>query len=114
MLQHADDRSPTKGSSGVRPAKFLDLPREIRDIIYEYAVRSPHNLAVARRQPRITRVSRQVREETLAMFYEKNEFVVFLGILTWDAIVRRLKEWLKAIGVANWSHIRALVVYEEE
>lgn len=73
-------------------SKFFELPPEIRNLIYELAlpskernerlfITSPYvdnhmTLAV---QPAVTRVSRQTRSESLAMFYANNEFSAYIN-----------------------------------
>lgn len=145
----ADTHRLAKDRSGVRPVQFLDLPRELRDIIYRYTVRPADGLAIyhtakywshpasrhlsgiskdcackqwictrrgcASRQPAITAVSRQLRHESLAMFYAVNEFVFKIEVVwehrVWVDDLQHLRVWLEAIGVENVSHIRKLVVY---
>ncbi|KAK4892308.1 hypothetical protein LTR27_009142 [Elasticomyces elasticus] len=51
-------------------------------------------------QPAITKVSRQLRQETLAMFYATNRFVLDLGA----------NMWLRAIGPVNAAHIKDFTI----
>ncbi|KAK5687713.1 hypothetical protein LTS10_001853 [Elasticomyces elasticus] len=116
---------------GVRPLHFLELPPEIRDQIYELAVKCrdcltkdmirleaksawaglPRNPAL---QPAITKVSRQLRGETLPMFYGINEFCVIGNdadngkIQSGDAQVCK---WLNGIGVQNAQMIRSFQMF---
>ena len=68
-------------------ARILSMPAEIRGLIFEYVVTS--EVVVTYRldsyskdsyteatQPALTRVSRQIRAESLPLFYECNEFVL--------------------------------------
>lgn len=69
-------------------SRLLDLPPEIREHIFTFAVTSEKPIVTFRldtfqqdsyeeaSQPTITRVSRQVRRETLPLFYECNEFII--------------------------------------
>lgn len=72
-------------SKGNKPAsdgeasfhRFLDLPAELRNGVYSYAVliNKPIHLAAAFAPP-ITRVSKQVRAEALPVFFAENSFTV--------------------------------------
>lgn len=57
--------------------RFLDLPAELRNKIYSYAVliNKPIHLAAAFAPP-ITRVSKQLRAEALPVFFAENSFTV--------------------------------------
>ncbi|KAK4498070.1 hypothetical protein PRZ48_010726 [Zasmidium cellare] len=132
-------------TANVRPLKFFDLPREIRDVIYEYVVKPSDGLPITlnkcpRRtgcawaqqtvdifnpmrsrypeeyvhgeQPAITRVSRQLRQEALPLFYHVNVFAVCLARdahppdpNTWY-FARYLENQDKSVGgvelLANW------------
>lgn len=76
----------------MQPFRFLDLPQELRDRIYEYCVvdtdcpllpgACTHPYMVKAAQPAISKVCWQVRRESLEVFYKKNTFDVH--ILGWD------------------------------
>lgn len=69
-------------------SRLLDLPAEIREHIFRWAVISEKPIVTFRldrfqkesyeqaSQPSITKVSRQVRREALPLFYECNEFII--------------------------------------
>lgn len=66
------------------PFRLLDLPPEIRMLIYQFAViqRNRHKgqqIAVYMCQPYITRVSRAIRDQTLPLFYSNNPFMLEIG-----------------------------------
>ncbi|KAK4613257.1 hypothetical protein CLAFUW4_08969 [Fulvia fulva] len=63
-----------------------------------------------RQQPPITRVSRQIRSETLPMFYGMNEFLVYNGTGYGGIDFTEAFESLKAIGKRNAGHIKSLTV----
>lgn len=102
-----------------RPKGFLDLPREIRDEIYEYLVVKPTNTItmlenhncfqneVSAAQPAISRVNRQIRLESLPMFYKRNVFMAELSNF-YDLIIA--KSWLDAIGDRNAMWLRRLAL----
>lgn len=68
-------------------SRLLKLPREIRDSILEFALTSEKPTVTFRLdqyqkdgyreagQPPLTRVSRQIRQESLKIFYEVNNFI---------------------------------------
>lgn len=132
---------------GVRPLQFMKLPAELRNRIYgyvmvfrsrktrlpvritftvglmaklhpEYALSKAYG-AHAAKQPAITRVSRKLRHETLAMFYSLNHFQIRLGLssmLAQDSRAQAIEEalagnweahrWLQAIGTGNVELIK--------
>ncbi|KAK5705569.1 hypothetical protein LTR97_002688 [Elasticomyces elasticus] len=118
---------------GVRPLHFLELPPEIRDQIYELVVKyrdcrtkdmirlEPKSAWVSlykrpalhpATQPAITVVSRQLRGETLPMFYGINEFCMIGS----DADNSNMKsaqvcQWLGGIGVQNAQMIRSFQIF---
>lgn len=62
VLEQADD-------SAVFP-RFLDLPPEIRNAIYEFHFRDFHGMAAKHVQPPLTLASSQLRLEALPLFYK--------------------------------------------
>jgi len=71
--------SATNTKPDVEPAKklgFLDLPPEIRNKIYGYAIPRKQPLTLYGAPPGIMQTCRQVRAETRAMFYRNNTFVI--------------------------------------
>ncbi|KAK5117196.1 hypothetical protein LTR85_008964 [Meristemomyces frigidus] len=108
---------------GVRALDLLDLPPEIRNCIYEYAVVMPEGEAIEIRtqyyaphhgqgqQPVITRVCRQLRRETLPMYYSMNRLTTSVGYIE-DVQTQKIavNAWLAAVGETNAGHIRRLVV----
>ncbi|KAK4944693.1 hypothetical protein LTR10_015863 [Elasticomyces elasticus] len=118
---------------GVRPLQLMDLPPEIRNRIFEYAVSSYSVCSYARTttdlqglwcigelyryaavQPAITRASRQLRKETLEMFYDANHFVVeLIGWNSWKLTNigdHRVSQWLEAIRPQNATAIKMITI----
>ncbi|KAK5687712.1 hypothetical protein LTS10_001852 [Elasticomyces elasticus] len=117
---------------GVRPLQLMDLPSEIRNRIFDSAVsnmRRKNDKATidfhtgssygdfyrwAAAQPAITRVSRQLRKETLEMFYDVNHFVVKLtDWTTWKHTSvedHKASQWLGAIGPQHAASIKAIIL----
>lgn len=100
---------------------FLDLPPEIRNRIYALI---PHqawlsvNSAPAKlKQPALAAVNRQLRAESLAVFYSQNKFV--LDLRGWKdesypklwTPARIFAAWILAIGDVNAGRLRSLTVF---
>ncbi|RMZ14675.1 hypothetical protein D0862_01938 [Hortaea werneckii] len=109
---------------------FFDLPQEVRDIIYTHWPKTawidvtqsyPDNTQTVNRehdksvlQPNISRVSHRMREESLAVFYGKNKFLIDLRGWKhteypedWTALTI-VTRWLHAIGDENAARLRHL------
>lgn len=83
-------------------SRLLALPPELRDLIFEYALTSSRPIVTFRldtyqrdsfeeaTQPALTRVNRQLRLETLSVFYACNAFVLH----TEGAKLDDAREWL--------------------
>ena len=83
------------------------LPAELRDKIYEFVLVC-HAIAVVRHgshhQPEITRASRQLRNETLSMFYARST-IRFMLVRELDYQVA--KSWVRAMaGTANFNAVK--------
>ncbi|KAK5113188.1 hypothetical protein LTR85_011006 [Meristemomyces frigidus] len=114
---------------------FLDLPAELRNIIYMLALPRDapvHPCTEERQQPAITMASSQIREESLPLYYAFNTFVISPfcfrcgyyepsaatgGSLYWSTrrgSCKRLRkhacttDWLEAIGYHNLRHISSI------
>ncbi|KAK3657579.1 hypothetical protein LTR56_002354 [Elasticomyces elasticus] len=115
---------------GVRPLEFLDLPPEIRNLVYEYTVKQHDQCrgdnivlwagskglaldAHAAAQPAITRVSWQLRHDTLSMFYGLNKFAVLANYSHAAAIADGSSQacrWLRCIGAEKARMIKNFTV----
>ncbi|KAK3652162.1 hypothetical protein LTR56_005293 [Elasticomyces elasticus] len=136
-------REKRRDHTGCRDIQFLDLPSELRNMIYELTVTTadqrvlytghihswcdlvPYGLKPAHpwkiyptgldaHQPPITRVSRQLRNETLGMFYAANTFAIVLPGYGWPTARRSVDvflRWAKAIGADNRRAITKLYIY---
>lgn len=98
---------------------LLDLPKELRDEIFSHLLLKPRNTItmlsnshcfrseVSAAQPALSQVSKQLRAETLPVFYGSNRFLAELG----DAEdLETAKNWLVAIGDGNVRFLRHLVL----
>ena len=102
---------------------LLLLPPELRDEIYQYIIIKPKNVitmiwcnnsfqsknfALSAAQPTLTRVNKQIRAETLPVFYNSNLFSAELSVSEDVAVA---KSWLDAIGETNIRNLRSLALY---
>ncbi|KAF2168633.1 hypothetical protein M409DRAFT_53272 [Zasmidium cellare ATCC 36951] len=100
---------------------FLDLPQEIRDLVYLY-FRSYSWIDITQmpdriQQPSISKVSKRVRKESLDVFYGKNRFM--LDMRGWKngawpkswTPVDIFTRWVKAIGDENAARLRHVSFY---
>ncbi len=100
------------------PSGLLALPRELRDVIWTSAVSYPvvavtpnmqqrtgSTMQGSAIQPGLCRVNRQLREESLSLFYENNTFALDFG---WHEHTATIKRWLSAIGNHNIRLLHSL------
>ncbi|KAK5738255.1 hypothetical protein LTR17_006132 [Elasticomyces elasticus] len=84
VLEHADEE--------LAFTKFLDLPPELRTIVYDYYLAVFPEVLRNPVQPPLTRVCRLLRTETLPMFYQRTTFQVRLSHAANDrSMVRKLE-----------------------
>ena len=98
---------------------LVDLPKELRDEIFSHLLLKPQNTItmlsnshcfrseISAAQPTISRVCKQLRAETLPIFYSSNRFLAELGD---PEDLATAKNWLLAIGDENVRHLRHLVL----
>ncbi|KAK2017472.1 hypothetical protein LZ32DRAFT_665392 [Colletotrichum eremochloae] len=103
--------------------KFLELPRELRDRIYEFCGFIPTECELDACEPMsklswaraysesaLTFVSVQVREEALSLLYNRNHFKFWLGLKNWASNLPATPSDLRPFNEAqiSASHIPAL------
>lgn len=94
--------------------RLLELPAELRDRIYELHITDiVTNVDGASNQPPLTLVCRQLRNETLPIFYNKSTFILFVDIRpsgkpVFSTCTRHL---LANLSSSNISEITKLYVY---
>ena len=101
----------------MKALRFLDLPAEIRNRIYEHALPQDamlllpgactHQSVTSAVQPALTRVCRQVRAEALPVFYAENCFVAHVHRFD----VGHFIHFMTAIGQEKRSMIRKVILY---
>jgi hypothetical protein len=115
--------SKAQMKQGVRPLDFMDLPAEIRTTIYEMTFAAMpahiHNKRPSR-PPGITRASRTLRQESLALFYAHTMFFTKIdeysepttgsgGAVEFN--FEAVRAWLSAIGEGNAALVQSFKVY---
>ncbi|KAG9597580.1 hypothetical protein KCU77_g2852, partial [Aureobasidium melanogenum] len=99
------------GVAPTRSFKFLDLPKEIRMMIYRYAL---HRRLVKNSFPALVSVNRQIRKEASATFYRQNHFLLNLQpqphtTTTVLGLDGKSREWLALIGPKHINNLRHVV-----
>ncbi|GAB7344308.1 hypothetical protein MBLNU457_2175t1 [Dothideomycetes sp. NU457] len=77
--KHAAKKPEPNTKPATEPPKklgFLDLPPEIRNQIYGYAIPRKQRLTIYAAPPGIMQTCRKVRSETRTMFYSNNTFII--------------------------------------
>lgn len=113
-------------SSRNSQCRLLDLPAELRDTIFEYALTADKPLVSFRldnyqresyqeaTQPPLTRVNRQIRQESLPIFYQNNYVVLHAEAPKIDdtqrwlecieskiALIQRMSFWIRYVTLTN-------------
>ncbi|TKA66978.1 hypothetical protein B0A49_07152 [Cryomyces minteri] len=109
--QAALSRTLREPKSG--PFLFLKLPRELRDLIYRLVLisrmeimASPYGKELV--QPPLMRLCRQVRNESLPIFYGGNIFRAFCDYIP----ASKFASWLRMIGNDNCALLRSVSMGE--
>ncbi|KAG9944429.1 hypothetical protein KCU85_g8003, partial [Aureobasidium melanogenum] len=103
-------RLSLRGAARTRSLHFLDLPEEIRMLIYRYALRRSRTDA-QNSFPALLAVNRQVREEVSPTFYRINRFLLNLQPQPHSATIElgfdgKTHEWLALIGPKHINNLR--------
>lgn len=101
-----------------RTFAFMDLPQEIRLMVYEAALKSSAeddhaNLPNLKplTKPALLQTCRQIREEGTVVFYRINRFVLRFQRDDLVASDRRSLSWLKNyVGAAHLQHLRYIIL----
>ncbi|OCL02511.1 hypothetical protein AOQ84DRAFT_228916 [Glonium stellatum] len=117
-----------KGSDTLQyntPFRFLDLPAELRNSVYELVVQGRDRDAdtktpirvvggefcIGYHQPNITRVCRQIRREALFVFYRENVFTFnFDCVMDWLHDHDFFAHWVEIIGPENARNLRTVKI----
>lgn len=95
--------------------KFMDLPPELRIRIYEYYNREFPDALYFPTKPPLSRISRQVRQEMLPVFFSTHEFTLSLVRHRSDTTVFRPSDqtyiWLSQLSPADVAEISRLNIF---
>ncbi|KEQ67774.1 uncharacterized protein M437DRAFT_80410 [Aureobasidium melanogenum CBS 110374] len=102
-------------ADATRTFAFMNLPQEIRMMVYEAALNSDPaddhaNLARSKcsTRPALLQTCRQIREEGIAIFYRINRFVLFFSS---QGLENRSTSWLKTyVDAAHFQHLRHITL----
>nr|OQO19439.1 hypothetical protein B0A51_14604 [Rachicladosporium sp. CCFEE 5018] len=87
-------------------ASFLDLPRELRDRVYDLAILpEPEASNKDWKQPPLTLTSKQIRLETVALFYSNTQLRIEIIDATPLEDLHRAQNWARALGAENIHHM---------
>lgn len=78
---HSEHNTSMLDQLGIKqPFRFSDLPPELRNRIMGFATSKPEPLRLRELEPpAITRVSRQIRHESIPVFFDANDFIAELA-----------------------------------
>ncbi|KAH0000012.1 hypothetical protein KCU78_g15595, partial [Aureobasidium melanogenum] len=106
-----------QGADAIRTFTFMDLPQEIRLMVYEEALRfdeepyinKPSGLKPAIK-PALLQICRQIREEATPIFYRINRFVLRFG--RGDSVTSyRTLSWMRRyVGAADLEKLRYITL----
>lgn len=97
--------------------RFFDLPRELRDnvlgklLVFENEIceaEGYHQLHRPSIVDALTAVSRQMREESFAIYYSRNQFSFAYSRFCTD--LEDVQKWVDKAGLRNLQHLRSLSV----
>lgn len=105
-------------ADSIRVFAFMDLPLEVRLLVYEAALRIDGEDNHAGRlnfepllKPAILQTSRQLRQEGTAVFYHINRFVLHFDQDDLLASDRRTLSWMKSyVGTTDLQHLRHITL----
>lgn len=134
-----ESKQATTTTDTVQQSKQLSLPPELRTAIFEYALIEEDEIEITRqlRQPALLQTSRQMRGETLPMWYLRNSFYSkirncdallntrfhthiwdsgLVGVQVATRIHGRGRDWANLVKWCEyvWRHGRARVLMDED
>ncbi|KAG9678025.1 hypothetical protein KCU99_g2360, partial [Aureobasidium melanogenum] len=83
---------------------FLDLPAEIRQMVYDLTCRASLPIFHPQRQPAMTKACRLTRAEALPIYYRHNRFAMIVGALH---EMSQSNSWMRGIQLTHLSWIRS-------
>lgn len=96
---------------------FFLLPRELRDIIYEYTFTTRYavTLQTGNIQHPLTRTCAQLRRETLPLYLSLTRFNAHPDQGPWDSVAsepwQELISWLQAMGTESVAAVKEIGVW---
>lgn len=114
FTQTAQEYAPTPGHAMRLPTdlstsasfRFFDLPGELRNAVYELLVVEEDEIDICRKLPRIAQVSRQLRDESLAVYLGRNRFLATQVPDRCDFLIH----WLATIGSQSLQYLKLLSI----
>jgi hypothetical protein len=120
--RNAEDGEPPLPKDRVKSSnsqcRFLQLPRELRDLIFKYLLRSPKPIQIldnrswSRRDTAVFPVSRQCREEAMSAYYRVNE--LYYGQMDLDTHQcdnwEKFDDFFKGMGLAAAADIKHVAI----
>ncbi|KAK5171106.1 uncharacterized protein LTR77_004250 [Saxophila tyrrhenica] len=88
-----------------------DIPRELRDMIWEFAVVEDITIPLGSRivEPGLLLVSKQVREEAVSIFYKKSTFAIEVSDCKYTTLSRTLSR-LERQTTNRMTNVRTYVL----
>jgi hypothetical protein len=96
---------------------LLNLPPELRNRIYSYALNSPSSpigvraTYADREPPTVLQLSRQIREEATSLYYSEWVFTGFFDGGVKPRKMESLCKWLKSLTPEIHQRLRHIVIY---
>lgn len=105
-------------------SSLLELPPELRNYIYELVLVEPSTIKLVTlrdawdiskvRRPTMAGICKQIRQEALPIYYERNTFELYIGALSPGMSGPNsfifLRKWLGMIGAANIKLVKRVIV----
>lgn len=120
-MSHEQGVRPHDAPSSHRPKTLTDLPRELRDKIYEYATvsecvvpalatrRPAHGITYALCVPSLACVCKALRQEVLQVYLSRNTFDLSAGFYSTLDSASNISVWRHLLGPLT-KHVRTIML----